>query len=254
MCIRDRNECARYGVEIRYETEATSAMIEELRPQIVILATGAKPFLLPIEGKETMVLANDVLNGDVNIPSGNVAIIGGGMVGMETAEYILHHARGNASVTLIEMMDTIGQGMVPNNLVPTMKRFKQEGVQMITSAKVKSIQEGTITVETKQGEMCIRDREYIEAGRIQFFCCDSIDKETWSNECGDPRERIEQHERWYNYIVYELVAMIYQINTNAQQGIMTSGCSMGAFHALNVFLRRPDIFTKVLGCLLYTSF
>lgn len=147
------NECARYGVEIRYETEATSAMIEELRPQIVILATGAKPFLLPIEGKETMVLANDVLNGDVNIPSGNVAIIGGGMVGMETAEYILHHARGNASVTLIEMMDTIGQGMVPNNLVPTMKRFKQEGVQMITSVKVKSIQEGTITVETKQGEI-----------------------------------------------------------------------------------------------------
>ena len=90
-------------------------------------------------------------------------------------------------------------------------------------------------------------KEYIEAGRIQFFCCDSIDKETWSNECGDPRERIEQHERWYNYIVYELVAMIYQINTNAQQGSMTSGCSMGAFHALNVFLRRPDIFTKVLG-------
>ena len=46
------NECARYGVEIHfYETEATSAMIEELRPQIVILATGAKPFL-PIEGKE----------------------------------------------------------------------------------------------------------------------------------------------------------------------------------------------------------
>ena len=63
-------------------------------------------------------------------------------------------------------------------------------------------------------------KEYIEAGRIQFFCCDSIDKETWSNECGDPRERIEQHERWYNYIVYELVAMIYQINTNAQQGMV----------------------------------
>lgn len=90
-------------------------------------------------------------------------------------------------------------------------------------------------------------KEYIEAGRIQFFCCDSIDKETWSNECGDPRERIEQHERWYNYIVYELTGMIYQMNAKAEQGIMTSGCSMGAFHALNVFLRCPDIFTKVLG-------
>ena len=147
------NECARYGVEIRYQSEATSSVIEQFNPQIVILATGAKPIVLPVEGSESLIQANDVLSGSINILGGNVAIIGGGMVGMETAEYILHHARGNARVTLIEMMDAIGQGMVPNNLVPTLKRFKEEGVQMITGAKVKSILEGTITVETKQGEV-----------------------------------------------------------------------------------------------------
>ena len=147
------NECARYGVEIRYQSEATSSVIEQFSPQIVILATGAKPIVLPVEGSESLIQANDVLSGSINILGGNVAIIGGGMVGMETAEYILHHARGNARVTLIEMMDAIGQGMVPNNLVPTLKRFKEEGVQMITGAKVKSILEGTITVETKQGEV-----------------------------------------------------------------------------------------------------
>lgn len=147
------NECARYGVEIRYQSEATSSVIEQFNPQIVILATGAKPIVLPVEGSESLIQANDVLGGSINILGGNVAIIGGGMVGMETAEYILHHARGNARVTLIEMMDAIGQGMVPNNLVPTLKRFKEEGVQMITGAKVKSILDGTITVETKQGEV-----------------------------------------------------------------------------------------------------
>lgn len=147
------NECARYGVEIRYQSEATSSVIEQFSPQIVILATGAKPIVLPVEGSESLIQANDVLSGSINILGGNVAIIGGGMVGMETAEYILHHARGNARVTLIEMMDAIGQGMVPNNLVPTLKRFKEEGVQMITGAKVKSILDGTITVETKQGEV-----------------------------------------------------------------------------------------------------
>ena len=147
------NECARYGVEIRYQSEATPSVIEQFNPQIVILATGAKPIVLPVEGSESLIQANDVLGGSINILGGNVAIIGGGMVGMETAEYILHHARGNARVTLIEMMDAIGQGMVPNNLVPTLKRFKEEGVQMITGAKVKSILEGTITVETKQGEV-----------------------------------------------------------------------------------------------------
>ena len=147
------NECARYGVDIRYQSEATPSLIEQFNPQIVILATGAKPIVLPVEGSESLIQANDVLSGSINILGGNVAIIGGGMVGMETAEYILHHARGNARVTLIEMMDAIGQGMVPNNLVPTLKRFKEEGVQTITSAKVQSIHDGTITVETKQGQV-----------------------------------------------------------------------------------------------------
>ena len=147
------NECARYGVDIRYQSEATSSVIEQFNPQIVILATGAKPIVLPVEGSESLIQANDVLSGSINILGGNVAIIGGGMVGMETAEYILHHARGNARVTLIEMMDAIGQGMVPNNLVPTLKRFKEEGVQTITNAKVQSIHDGTITVETKQGQV-----------------------------------------------------------------------------------------------------
>ena len=78
--------------------------------------------------------------------------------------------------------------------------------------------------------MCIRDRieaakEYIDAGKIQFFCVDSIDKETWSDEYGDARHRIEMHERYYNYIIEELVPRIFEINKNDQgyyaQGLMT---------------------------------
>ena len=90
-------------------------------------------------------------------------------------------------------------------------------------------------------------KEYVEAGRVQFFCCDSIDAETWSNEEGSPRERMEQHERWYHYIIDELVPKINEINDNKSEGIMTCGCSMGAMHALNFLLRRPDIFHRVLG-------
>ena len=39
---------------------------------------------------------------------------------------MLHHSRGAARAALIEMTDSIGQGMVPNNLVPTMARLRQE--------------------------------------------------------------------------------------------------------------------------------
>lgn len=145
-------ECDRYGVTIRYGVEADAEVIKGEHPEVVVLATGAKPFVLPVEGKESMIQANDVLSGKTPIPGGNVAIIGGGMVGMETAEYILHHARGMARVTLIEMADQIGLGMVPNNLVPTMVRFKEECVQVMTGATVKRIEGGTVTVDTKQGE------------------------------------------------------------------------------------------------------
>lgn len=93
-------------------------------------------------------------------------------------------------------------------------------------------------------------QEYIDAGKIQMFCCDSIDTESWSDEAGNPRYRIEQQERWFHYIINELVPRIYELSTYEQKetvGIMTTGCSMGGFHAMNFFLRRPDIFDKVLA-------
>lgn len=93
-------------------------------------------------------------------------------------------------------------------------------------------------------------KDYIDAGRIQLFCCDSVDAETWSFETGNPRQRIEQHERYVHYILDELVPRIHEISAagiTKEQLIMTTGCSMGAFHALNFFLRRPDLFDKVIA-------
>ena len=92
---------------------------------------------------------------------------------------------------------------------------------------------------------------YLENGLIQFFCIDSLDKETWSSK-GDQSWRIERHEAWYRYICDELMPRIYQIhNETAQENytgkVMTTGCSMGAYHALNFMLRRPDIFDGVLA-------
>lgn len=109
--------------------------------------------ILDAQLAEDVLEANDVLSGKVSILGGNAAIIGGGMVGIETAEYVLHHSRGAARAALIEMTDSIGQGMVPNNLVPTMARLRQENVQMITGARVKKIDAGTIIADTKKGEM-----------------------------------------------------------------------------------------------------
>lgn len=99
---------------------------------------------------------------------------------------------------------------------------------------------------------------FIEEGKLQLFCVDSIDEETWSNEQGDPRWRIERHEAWYRYICEELVPYIFEKNAQGNDGqyasgLLTTGCSMGASHAANFFFRRPDIFDAVIALSGYYS-
>lgn len=93
-------------------------------------------------------------------------------------------------------------------------------------------------------------KPWIEQGRVMVFSIDTIDNETWANKGGDKRWRIEQHERWYNYIVEEMVPMIHDIAGDRnwhQEAIMTFGCSMGAQHAANLIFRRPDLFDACLA-------
>ena len=82
----------------------------------------------------------------------------------------------------------------------------------------------------------------IERGKIQLFCCDSIDEETWSDLGGDPRRRIERQEA---------VPLIRDIHAEdcGMRGdkLMVTGTSMGGYHAVNVFMRRPDLFDQVLS-------
>ena len=84
---------------------------------------------------------------------------------------------------------------------------------------------------------------WIEAGKLRVLCVDSIDEETWSNEGGDPRWRLEQQERWFHYVTDELMPKYLRDGERA----ITTGCSMGATHAANFFFRRPDIFCGMIA-------
>ncbi|MBO6046146.1 MAG: esterase family protein [Erysipelotrichaceae bacterium] len=97
--------------------------------------------------------------------------------------------------------------------------------------------------------------DLIEQGRVQLFCCDSMDKEGWSPYYGYSYEhRTYIIEQYYLYIVNELVPRIFEINSNGgdyADGIYTTGCSMGASHAANFLFRRPDIFK---GCIALSGY
>lgn len=86
----------------------------------------------------------------------------------------------------------------------------------------------------------------IEGGRVQLVCVDGIDGETWSNKERSPRERIERHEAWFHYVAEELVPAVKAENPRCAR-LMTTGCSMGGFHAANFFFRLPQIFDVVIA-------
>lgn len=93
---------------------------------------------------------------------------------------------------------------------------------------------------------------WIESGQVMVFSIDTIDQETWSDKDGDPGRRIRRYEQWIAYITDEMApfmrAMVNERNGwEGEAGIMVFGCSLGATHAANLYLRRPDLFDRLLA-------
>lgn len=141
------------GVEIRLNTSPTIKDLEELNPYAVFLATGAESIVPNIPGinKENVYTVIDVLEEKIKISNSNVVVIGSGLTGLETAEYIAD--KGN-KVTVIEMVDKIGGDAYASNLYDVTSRLKKYGVEFLTSTKLIGIEDENIKVEsTINGEV-----------------------------------------------------------------------------------------------------
>ena len=73
----------------------------------------------------------------------------------------------------------------------------------------------------------------IEWGQLQVFCVDSVDGESWYNKHAHPYWRVQRHMQYEGYIVNDVLALMPQI--------CTTGCSFGAYHALNFAMKHPDL-------------
>lgn len=86
----------------------------------------------------------------------------------------------------------------------------------------------------------------IEEGFYQFFTVDSIDFQSWANWFVSPAERAARHQDYDKYIAHEVTPFIRgRIGETAK--ILTTGVSMGAYHAANFFFRHPDCFDGVIS-------
>jgi esterase/lipase superfamily enzyme len=85
----------------------------------------------------------------------------------------------------------------------------------------------------------------IDAGDLQFFCVDSVDMESWYNRNVGPRWRIARHVQYQDYLIHEVVPLIHQKRRDSH--LVALGCSFGGYHAVNIALRHPDIFSGFLS-------
>ncbi|PLR94473.1 NAD(P)/FAD-dependent oxidoreductase [Bacillus sp. T33-2] len=133
------------GVKFVVEHITNASDLEKYQPNSIIIATGAHQTTPPIKGSNLphVLLAEDVLNGKET--GDTVAIIGGGLVGTETAKYL---ADAGKTVTIIEMADSIGRGVGPTFAGHLFEFIAERNVVQFVNAKILEITEGKIVLET----------------------------------------------------------------------------------------------------------
>lgn len=147
------NEMKLLNVDLRLGKAADAKMILDENPDSVIVAAGAHNFILPIKGANLAHVfdAWKVLDHE-QLPSGKVVVIGGGLVGVETAEFL---AEAGCEVTIAEMMDEIAKEE-SSTIKPTIfDSFAKHHVNLMTGTKVKEITEKRVEAETKDGDVSI---------------------------------------------------------------------------------------------------
>jgi len=134
-------------INIQLNKEAMVDSILKENADEVIIATGAKPITpkLPGINRKNVVLAVDVLK-KAEDTGDNVVIIGGGMIGCETAEFL--RSKGK-EVSIIEMLPKIARDVGPSTKWSVTMRIKRWGIKQFTSSKVISITDEGVEIERK---------------------------------------------------------------------------------------------------------
>lgn len=146
-----RHDLHRLGVPVITGVVVTPEILREEAPDLAVLALGSQPLIPPIPGVdgEGVVSAWDILSGRVN-PRGRVVIIGGGAVGVETAEFLAPRV---SSVVIIEMLDTVAADESPTVKPYLFDALRRHDVHIHTNARVLEIGRDSVLVRTGDGDV-----------------------------------------------------------------------------------------------------
>ena len=151
-------QMARQGVKVKLGIEATPELIEEAKPDVVILATGVTPLIPEIPGihRPNVVTAQKVLEGEE--VGERIVVIGGELVGCEIAEYLAERAK---KVIIARRGLLMATRIIPGLRELLLSRLAAKGVTMLTGVKYQELTDKGPAITTKEGE-----KQIIEADTV----------------------------------------------------------------------------------------
>ena len=142
-------ELAAYGVEIRCNTPATVEAVKAIGAEGVFLTSGGNTIVPDLPGIEKAVTAEDVLAGKAEVKGEHIAVIGGGVTGLETAEYLSKDHK----VTVVEMLDKVGGNLYPSLTMHLCTEIMKAGGAIAKGKALTAVKDGCVTVcDTKTQE------------------------------------------------------------------------------------------------------
>jgi len=148
--VRSRTKAIKeLGVEVHLAEELTLDKIKQISPDVLIVATGSKPLIPNIAGvdRKSVITASDVLKGAK--VGQKVVVVGGGLVGCETADYL---AQQGKEVTIVEMLRHTARDIGPAARYFLRRRMAAKGIRILTSTTVEEITDEGVKVRSEQGE------------------------------------------------------------------------------------------------------
>jgi len=171
------------GVEIRLGTALDVPTVEREQPDVLVVAVGAVPIVPNIPGIRSarVVAAEDVLTGKKTV-QGRVVVLGGGLVGCETAEFLAAKGQGVTSVTVLEMLDRLAPTVSTSYRPFFLGMLKMLGIRLENRTTVEEITETGVKVNRRGTP------EFIEADAVVLAAGLRVDPQTVEEFRGKARE------------------------------------------------------------------
>lgn len=156
----------RSGVDIHLSSHVGKDDLLAAKPDAVILATGGIPVTTLFPGLESMpwAMAGDVMEGKIPLEADRLLVIGGGLVGLEAADFI--SARGK-KVILVEMVQEVGAKLDPLPRAMLLKRLQAKGVEIHTGTRVREIGPGGVELDREEETLRVSAEMVILAVGVQ---------------------------------------------------------------------------------------